>query len=73
MRQGLRLAHEDFLCHLRDGLISLHAVLLPKGLIPPRRSMGVACGLGSLLRFFTGLDVQLIDDLAVGHHVALSR
>src|SRR5215212_508985 len=48
MRQGLRLAHEDFLCHLRDALILLHAVLLPKGLIPPCRSMGVACCLGSL-------------------------
>jgi hypothetical protein len=34
--------------HLRDGLILLHALLLPKGLIPPWLSMGVASGLGSL-------------------------
>jgi hypothetical protein len=29
--QDLRLAVEDFLGHLRDGLISSHAILLPKG------------------------------------------
>src|SRR5215212_8921073 len=32
--KGLRLAHNDFLCHLLDDLIFLHALLLPKGLLP---------------------------------------
>src|SRR5829696_2004152 len=43
--QGLRLAQKDFLCHLRDCLMLLHALLLPEGLLP--RSMGVASGLCS--------------------------
>ena len=45
MGQGLRLAHKGFLCHLLDALILLHALLLPKRLLP--RFMGVACGLSS--------------------------
>ena len=48
MSQGLRLAHKGFLCHLLDTLILLHALLLPKGPIPPCLSMGAASGLGSL-------------------------
>src|SRR5918994_1706255 len=44
--KGLRLAHNDFLCHLLDSLILLHALLLSKGVL--HQSTGVACGLSSL-------------------------
>src|SRR5215208_8241188 len=43
MGQGLRLAVEDFLCHLRDGLILFHTILLlPNGRSPPARDTRTA-------------------------------
>ena len=47
MGQGLRLALQYFLCHLRYGLVLLHARLLPKRLLPPVRRGRRASGLRS--------------------------
>src|SRR5215212_11141917 len=47
MGQGLRLALRYFLGHLRDGLVLLHARLLPKRLLPPVRRERRASGQNS--------------------------
>src|SRR5215213_11482246 len=69
MRQGLRLAQEYLLCHLRDALFSLHNLLLPKGLIPPCHSRGVACDLGSLAHLLQLVVPEKLQAAVVKQHV----
>src|SRR5215208_4020646 len=59
MGQGLRLALQYFLGHLRDGLILLHALLLPEGTGPLRDCSHCPISVASDLSAFGDL-LQLV-------------